>query len=244
MTYRSIFVHVDDSEPCALRLDVATRIARAYPARLLGAYLVPSANVMPFASVMLPEEVVQRRLQENNDLQHDAEARFRAAATQAGVTSVDWHAPAGNPLESAILACALCRPRGRRTAVARRAESRLCHRTRQRGRHGERPARAVRPVHGPVQDGRRTDHDRVEGFPRVGARRCRRAAAPQGREESVRRGHHSGRRRQPAGPPRRQARGRVSCGATRSTPSCGALPRPTSTRANCCCRKPPISAPT
>jgi len=103
MTYRSIFVHVDDSEPCALRLDVATRVARAYPARLLGAYLVPSANVMPFASVMLPEEVVQRRLQENRDLQHDAEARFRAAAAQAGVTSIDWHAPAGNPLEAAIL---------------------------------------------------------------------------------------------------------------------------------------------
>ena len=95
MTYRSIFVHVDDSEPCARRLDVATRVARAYPARLLGAYLMPSANVMPFASVMLPEEVVQRRLQENNDLQHDAEARFRATATQAGVTSADWHAPAG-----------------------------------------------------------------------------------------------------------------------------------------------------
>ena len=82
---------------------MATRIALAYPARLLGAYLVPSANVMPFASVMLPEEVVQRRLRENNDLQHDAEARFRTAATQAGVKSVDWHAPAGNPLEAAIL---------------------------------------------------------------------------------------------------------------------------------------------
>jgi len=103
MTYRSIFVHVDDSEPCAHRIDIATRLARAYPARLLGAYIVPSANVMPFASVMLPEEVVQRRLQENADLQHEAEARFRSAAAQAALTSVDWHAPAGNPLEAAIL---------------------------------------------------------------------------------------------------------------------------------------------
>jgi len=103
MTYRSIFVHVDDTGPCASRLDIATRLARAYPARLLGAYLMPAGNVRPFASVMLPEEVVQRRLQENNDLQHDAEARFRAAAENAGVTSVDWHAPAGDPLEAAIL---------------------------------------------------------------------------------------------------------------------------------------------
>jgi nucleotide-binding universal stress UspA family protein len=69
----------------------------------MGAYLVPSGNVMPFASVMLPDEVVQRRLRETADLQHDAEARFRAAAAAAGVTSLQWHAPAGSPLEAAIL---------------------------------------------------------------------------------------------------------------------------------------------
>ena len=103
MTYRSIFVHVDDAAPCKHRLEIAARLARTYPAQLLGAYLVPTGNVMPSAAVMLPEEFVQRRLRENSDIQHDAEARFRAAAAAAGVTSLEWHAPAGDPLEAAVL---------------------------------------------------------------------------------------------------------------------------------------------
>ncbi len=103
MTYRSIFVHVDDAEPCERRLELAARLAKTYPAQLLGAYLVPSGELMSSASVMLPDEVVQRRLRENADLQHSAEARFGAAAASAAVASFEWRAPAGNPLEAAVL---------------------------------------------------------------------------------------------------------------------------------------------
>ena len=103
MTYRSIFVHVDDAEPCERRLAVAARLAQAYPAQLLGAYLMPTAELTPFTQAVLPGEVVERRLRENADAQRAAEARFRAAAAQASVTSTVWHAPAGDPLESAVL---------------------------------------------------------------------------------------------------------------------------------------------
>ncbi len=103
MTYRSIFVHVDDAQPCEHRLEIAARLARTYPAQLLGAYLVPSGTVTPFTSAMLPDEVVQRRLRESADLQQAAEARFGAAVAGSAVSSVLWHAPSGNPLEAAIL---------------------------------------------------------------------------------------------------------------------------------------------
>jgi len=103
MTFRSIFVHVDDTEPGERRLEIAARLAHAYPAQLLGAYVVPTGNMVSSAAVMLPEQVVQRRLRENADMQHDAEARFHAAAAAAGVTSLKWHAPAGDPLAAAIL---------------------------------------------------------------------------------------------------------------------------------------------
>jgi nucleotide-binding universal stress UspA family protein len=103
MTYRSIFVHVDDAEPCDRRLAIAARVARAYPAQLHGTYLVPSADMTPFTTAVLPAEVVQRRLRESADAQHAAEARFRAAAAQAGVTSLDWRAPAGDPIAAAVL---------------------------------------------------------------------------------------------------------------------------------------------
>jgi len=103
MTYRSIFVHVDDAEPCERRLAVAARLARAYPAELLGAYLVPPEDLTPFASAVMRGDVAREQRREALAAPRAAEARFRAAAKQAGVTSVNWHAPSGNPVESAVL---------------------------------------------------------------------------------------------------------------------------------------------
>jgi len=103
MTYRSIFVHVDDAEPCDRRLAVAARLARAYPAQLLGGYLVPSREFTPFTAAVLPGDVVERRMRDAADAQLAAEERFRAAADAAGVTSLTWHAPAGDPLAAAVL---------------------------------------------------------------------------------------------------------------------------------------------
>jgi nucleotide-binding universal stress UspA family protein len=103
MTYRSIFVHVDDSESCDRRLAVAARLARKYPAELQGGYLVPAREFTPFTAAVLPGGVVERRLRETDDAQHAAEARFHAAAQDAGVTALAWRAPAGEPLGAAIL---------------------------------------------------------------------------------------------------------------------------------------------
>src|SRR5215471_330151 len=82
MTYRTIFVHVDDAEACTRRLAVACRLARRYPAELLGGYLVPSTDVTPFGSAVLPADVVARRMKEYGDLQHAAEERFRLATSR------------------------------------------------------------------------------------------------------------------------------------------------------------------
>lgn len=103
MTYRSIFVHVDDSEPCEQRLDIAARLCTVYPARLQGAYLVPSADMTPFTSAVLPDAVVERRVRDAGEAQRAAESRFRDAAARAGVKNVEWRAPAGDPLEAAVL---------------------------------------------------------------------------------------------------------------------------------------------
>ncbi|MEO8305314.1 MAG: universal stress protein [Betaproteobacteria bacterium] len=103
MTYRSISVHVDDAEPCDRRLAFAARLARAHSAELLGGYLVPTLELTPFTAALLPGDVVDRRMGETADAQRSAEARFRAAAAQAGVASVEWRAPAGDPLAAAVL---------------------------------------------------------------------------------------------------------------------------------------------
>ena len=95
MTYRSIFVHVDDSDQTDLRLDAATRLARHYPAEVAGAYIVSTRDFTPTESALLPPELVKARMGSVAQAQRDAEKRFRAAVAAAGVKSLQWRAPAG-----------------------------------------------------------------------------------------------------------------------------------------------------
>jgi nucleotide-binding universal stress UspA family protein len=102
ITYKTLLVHVDDSERCAHRLDVAIRLARSFAARLVGAYLVPTPALAPSVSALLPESVVSQRLQDSGDAQQRAEARFREAIGAAGFTAAEWRAAAGNPTRAII----------------------------------------------------------------------------------------------------------------------------------------------
>ena len=103
MGYRSILVHVDDSDQSDRRLAVAARLARAFRGELAGAYLVPTREMTPFTSAMLPDSVVESRLRDTGEAQNKAEARFRAAAAGAQLAAVGWSAPAGKPIEQAVL---------------------------------------------------------------------------------------------------------------------------------------------
>jgi nucleotide-binding universal stress UspA family protein len=102
ITYKTLLVHVDDSERCAQRVEVASRIARSFAARLVGAYLVPTPALTPSVSALLPESVVSQRLQDSGEAQQRAEARFREAASGAGLTAVEWRAPAGSPARAIV----------------------------------------------------------------------------------------------------------------------------------------------
>jgi nucleotide-binding universal stress UspA family protein len=103
MTYRSIFVHVDDAEPCARRLGVAARLAHKYPAELLGGYLVPSGRVTPYASAVMGPDGVQQWYRHMGEARTNAEAMFRAAGAAAGVTNLTWEAPRTDPIDAAVL---------------------------------------------------------------------------------------------------------------------------------------------
>lgn len=103
MTYRSIFVHVDDAEPCDRRIDYAARLARKYPAELLGGYILPPTELSRYARAVMAPDTVERYLQERRESRSAAEARFRAAATAAGVTNLSWRWPKGNPLGAGVL---------------------------------------------------------------------------------------------------------------------------------------------
>lgn len=103
MGYRSIFLHLDDSDAWERTLDTGARVAKAFGAELAGCYLVPGGTVTPFTSALLPEVVVQGNLAESRYAQDQAEARLRAAAAEHALAAASFAAPAGEAIEAAVL---------------------------------------------------------------------------------------------------------------------------------------------
>ncbi len=102
MSYHSLIVHVDDGDQSDIRLDVAARLARACGAPLEGVYAVPTREMTPFTSAMLPNSVVATRLRDSGEAQALAEQRFRSAAARAQLSAVTWTAPAGPAIEATV----------------------------------------------------------------------------------------------------------------------------------------------
>ena len=103
MGYRSILVHLDDSDTCEQRLTLAVTLARSFGAGLSGTYLVPTRELTPFTSAMLPDTVVAHRLHETGAAQTRAQSRFEAMAAAAHLDQARFAAPAGRAIDQAIL---------------------------------------------------------------------------------------------------------------------------------------------
>lgn len=103
MEYRSLLVHVDATERSDRRAALAARLAQAWNAELAGAYVVPDHELTPFTSAMMPADMVAARLAASGDAQGDAEQRFREACASASLMAVEWRAPAGDPIDAAVL---------------------------------------------------------------------------------------------------------------------------------------------
>ena len=102
MDYRSLLVHVDDGDGLAC-LDLAASLAKRFGAQLEGAYLVPTRELTPFTSAMLPDSVVEHRLRDSGDAQSRAETRFREVAARHGLVDAAFTAPAGRAMDAAIM---------------------------------------------------------------------------------------------------------------------------------------------
>ena len=103
MTYRSIFLHLDDGDAWERTIDVGASVAKSFGAELAGCYLVPGGTVTPFTSALLPDVVVQGNLAESGYAQDQAEARLRAAAATHALSAASFAAPAGDAIEQAVL---------------------------------------------------------------------------------------------------------------------------------------------
>ena len=103
MSFKTILVHIDRSEHCKGRLDAAIRLAVDSRALLIGIYLVAGTDLAPSVAALLPSDVLDRHQRESADAQREAEQFFRRATAAANVGNSEWRAPAGAPLEAAVV---------------------------------------------------------------------------------------------------------------------------------------------
>ncbi|KVU74721.1 universal stress protein [Burkholderia ubonensis] len=101
MSYKTLLVHLDDSERCQARVELALDLAGRWNAHLIGLYVVCQDLLEPLFRPGEPLELAAYERLCDARREH-AEARLLAAAERAG-RSVEWRAPAGPATETAIL---------------------------------------------------------------------------------------------------------------------------------------------
>ncbi|UEP37888.1 universal stress protein [Burkholderia ambifaria] len=101
MSYKTLLVHLDDSDRCKARVNLALELAGRWNAHLIGLYAVCQDLFEPLRRPDEPLKLaVYERLCEQR--RKDAEERFLMAAERAG-RSVEWQAPARDVTGTAIL---------------------------------------------------------------------------------------------------------------------------------------------
>jgi len=101
MSYKTILVHVDDSQRSDARVEFAVDFALKHDAHLIGLYVVCQDLLRP---LFRRDESLNLAVNEAQSAERQQRARdhFSAAAQRAGVNS-EWRAPPGSAIENATL---------------------------------------------------------------------------------------------------------------------------------------------
>ena len=166
MSYRSLLVHSTTATAARARLRLAASLRETFSRGARRARTsVPTRELTPFTSAMLPDAVVAHRLRDSGDAQARAQARVRRRRrAKRGLTRVDFAAPAGRADRRGDPARALRGPGDRRAAAAEDAHAAFEERARARGADAVRAARCSScRISASSRRSASTSLDRVEG---------------------------------------------------------------------------------
>ncbi|HEY4657998.1 MAG TPA: universal stress protein [Gemmatimonadaceae bacterium] len=103
MAYKSILVHVDESDRSVTRLDVAIELAKSFDAHLAGLALVPIPKQPVFLEVQYGPELAAVRERATREMLDPLKARFTERARRAGLESFEWREASGDVIAHASL---------------------------------------------------------------------------------------------------------------------------------------------
>jgi nucleotide-binding universal stress UspA family protein len=98
MTLKNILVHVDDSEKCEIRLELAVNLAQQHDAHLSGIYAAQPIYVPPYLTAEVGPAIFDAQRKGMAEAAEEAEARFRTITEAAGV-SAEWRYGEGMPAD-------------------------------------------------------------------------------------------------------------------------------------------------
>ena len=89
MTYRTILVHLGDSNRFETTLDAAIQLAEAHQAHLIGIHVMPPVRVYAGVEAYVPAEIIKAQQDQHRETADAIGDAFEAAIQKAGVTG-EW----------------------------------------------------------------------------------------------------------------------------------------------------------
>lgn len=102
MTYKTILVHFDATPQAGARLKLALSIAQSCGAHLIGLYLPELAQLPGFVGIEIPQSLLDQMNSDKQRRRNGAANSFDQAVNSSGLTSHEWRAPAGFPIDTAL----------------------------------------------------------------------------------------------------------------------------------------------
>ena len=103
MSYKTILVHIDSSKRCAVRVDVAIRLAQQHGAHLVALHAIAPFEPPGYVLAEMGPAIIEAQKQASVAEMARSESRFSQQAAAAGMSNVEWRTAMDFPIDAMTL---------------------------------------------------------------------------------------------------------------------------------------------
>lgn len=103
MTYKTLLVHVDSAKRCAMRVDIAIRLAQEFDAHLVGLHVLQQVILPAYVATEVGPTVIEIQKRAIAADAARAQAAFTRAVSAAGLAKTEWRTAAADATAVVLL---------------------------------------------------------------------------------------------------------------------------------------------
>ncbi len=103
MSYKTILVQVDSDKRCAVRVDIAIRLARQHDAHLVALHAIAPFEPPGYVMAEMGSSLLDTQKRAAEAAMARAESEFTAQASAAGYSNIEWRRAIDDPVEAMTL---------------------------------------------------------------------------------------------------------------------------------------------